>query len=92
MMKITGVDRAMQAYGNPNKVKKLETKKTPESDQMKISTHAQDFQAVLKAVRAVPDIRSEKVDKLKGEIASGSYKVDAKKVAQSMIKQAHISK
>ena len=82
----------MQVYGNQNKVNKTEPKKTPESDQFKISNHAKDFQTVLRAIRDVPDVRREKVDALKSQVAAGTYKVDAKKVAESMIMQANISR
>jgi len=91
-MKITGVERAMHIYGNQNKVNKVEPKKTPESDQFKISEHAKDFQSVLRSLRDVPDVRRDKVEALKNQVAAGTYKVDAKKVADSMIRQANISR
>ncbi len=49
------------------------------------SGHALEVRELVDAVRALPDVRHDKVAALKKAIESGTYVVDAAKVAQKMI-------
>lgn len=57
-------------------------------DNVDISSRAREMNRAKGLLDAVPDMRTEKVVKLKTDIASGSYHVDAGKVAERMIERA----
>ena len=64
------------------------TGKAAEGDKIDISSRAKDLMHVKNLLDAVPDIRSEMVVRLKSDIDSGNYYVDAGKVAEKMIERA----
>lgn len=57
-------------------------------DSVDISTKARELNRAKGLLESVPDIRTEKVVKLKTEVELGSYEVDAGKVAEKMIERA----
>lgn len=82
-MKINPI--GLQAVNPYNKqvraVKSAETQKTF-ADQIEISSKAKEMQAN----SAYANERAERVKKIKEDIDSGNYKVDAKQVAEDMLK------
>lgn len=52
------------------------------ADKLEISSAAKE----MKVATEYTDARAERVQKLKAQIQSGEYKVDAKKVAEDMLK------
>lgn len=50
-----------------------------------LSSALKEAEAVKKAVSAEPDVRQDKVDELKAQIASGQYKIDPTAIAGKMI-------
>lgn len=50
-----------------------------------LSPRAQQLQKAKEAAQSAPDINREKVERLKGLIQSGEYKVDADAVAERML-------
>lgn len=82
-MKINPI--GLQAINNYNKqarpVKTAETQKTF-ADQIEISTKAKEMQAN----STYANERAERVKKIKEDIDSGNYKVDAKQIAEDMLK------
>ncbi len=63
-------------------------KKDAAKDTVSLSNDLKDLQLVKKAVDKSPSIRSEKVDELKSQIKSGTYKIDAEKIAGKMLNSA----
>ncbi|WP_180270797.1 flagellar biosynthesis anti-sigma factor FlgM [Sporanaerobium hydrogeniformans] len=59
--------------------------KTNKKDEVDLSGTAKDYQAAYKALSNVPDIRQDKVKALKEQIASGTYDVGAKEVAEKIL-------
>ncbi len=51
------------------------------------SGRAREIRDLVDAVRALPDVRHDKVAALKKAIESGTYVVDAAKVAQKMLEE-----
>ena len=82
-MKITsyGVN-AINAYKNQVRQVKTNENKASFSDKIEISKAAQEMQGM----STYSAERSERVQKLKEEIASGEYKVNARQVAEDMLK------
>lgn len=57
-------------------------------DNVDISSRAREMNRAKSLLDGVPDMRTEKVVKLKTDIESGTYHVDAGKVAEKMIERA----
>jgi flagellar biosynthesis anti-sigma factor FlgM len=78
-------------YQNDQLAKKTEngqqSVKTQEQqlDRVELSTRKGEIEKLDKAVKALPDVRSERVAALKQQIADGSYQVDPKDVAAKML-------
>ncbi len=73
--------RAIQSYNQTQSVKKVDEKSGSFADKLEISSKAKEMQVT----SSYQSDRAEKVNKLKEDINSGTYKVDARKVAQDML-------
>jgi negative regulator of flagellin synthesis FlgM len=54
-------------------------------DTVKLSTAAQTLQNVEKQLANTPDVDSERVERLKQEIESGNYQINAESIAEKML-------
>lgn len=82
-MKITAYGiNAVNAYKNQVRNVKSDANKASFADKIEISKAAQEMQGV----STYSTERAEHVQQLKKDIASGDYKVDARKVAEDMLK------
>ncbi|MCR5559303.1 MAG: flagellar biosynthesis anti-sigma factor FlgM [Schwartzia sp.] len=60
--------------------------KSAESSSVQLSTQAQDFSAILQKIRSKKDdVRMDRVEELESQISAGTYKIDEKAVAASML-------
>lgn len=86
------IQRVMSGYGvKANRVDKTDNvAKT--SDKIEISDGAKDFQVAMKAFKELPEVRSEKVQKIKDMVNSGTYSVSGKEVADKILEDAKINK
>lgn len=81
-MKINSIGiQAVNAYNNQQRVQNTQKKGESFVDKLEISSAAKEMQVT----SSYSADRAEKVEKLKADIASGEYKVDARKVAQDML-------
>ncbi len=80
--KITGVYGSQKNRGRVERTGTVASKK----DVLSISSEAKDFQTVYRALKEVPDIRSERVSSLEASIGSGNYSVIGRDVADKVIK------
>lgn len=62
------------------------------SDNVHLSAKARELQESRKALDAVPEVRKEKVEELKGRIESGSYNVKGEEIADAIIKATLVDK
>jgi len=53
-----------------------------------MSPKARELQNAQKALKEIPDVREDKVARLKKEIENGTYEIDAEKTAENMIKES----
>jgi negative regulator of flagellin synthesis FlgM len=58
------------------------------TDTVVISDTAKRMQEAQKQIRAIPDVRADKVADLKNQIESGTYEVKADQIAGKMIKES----
>lgn len=62
--------------------------KSSSSDSVDISDKAREFGRIKKMLEDIPSVRVETVDRIRSDISSGAYTVDAAKVAEKMIEKA----
>jgi negative regulator of flagellin synthesis FlgM len=55
------------------------------ADRVELSINKGEIEQLKKTMQAIPEVRNEKIARLKEAIDSGSYKVDGKEVAAKMI-------
>lgn len=66
-----------------NKTKKTSAKGT--YDQIEISQQGKDYQVARKAVAATSDVRMDRVNQIKAQMASGTYNVKMEDVADKLV-------
>jgi negative regulator of flagellin synthesis FlgM len=62
-----------------------QTEATQNADNIQLSQEARLMQKASQVIAETPDVRQEKVDSIKEAVDTGSYPVNAQKVANSMI-------
>ena len=95
-MKITEKDNSinLDAYiKNVKDKRKIDISKQPfkdvfEEDKVVLSPKAREVQEAKRVLDSLPDIREEDVARIKNEIKQGTYKIEGKKLAAKMIKEA----
>lgn len=81
-----GVNRATEIYRK--QTRRSEAAGSPASrDQVTLSPAARDFQAMLDKLAQLPDVRPETVNRLRQQIADGTYEVPAERVADALLRQ-----
>lgn len=56
-------------------------------EQIALSAKAKGIQKALETVQASPDIRSEKVDAIKTQVANNTYQVDSQAIAEKILQE-----
>lgn len=86
-----GINKMLNIYKSQANIgSESNIKKANKSDQLNISDAARDFQTALKEVNNQSDVREKKVEDIKRQIERGTYKVDAKRIAEKMMQDANI--
>lgn len=80
--KVSGVYNKQKSIGKTGKADSIVLKK----DVLSISSRAKDYQTVMKALKDSPDIREEKVRKLKEKYEAGQYEVKSSDIADKILK------
>lgn len=84
----------MKAYNSQRK-DRAEAKKDSSvagKDTLELSDQARELQEIKSGLRDLGEVRMEKVEQLKKEIKSGTYRVDAGKIAEEMYKERLLDK
>lgn len=61
-------------------------------DELVLSDRAREIQLAMKAAKASPDLREERVKEIKEQIQNGTYSVPAEDVARAMLNRAKADK
>lgn len=87
------IDNIIQAY-RKQEVNKghSTTNKVSKNDELSLSSTARDYQFALNAIKNVPDIRQEKVDAIKEKIRTGTYVIDAGKIAEKILENVNFDR
>ncbi len=91
----TGSYEAVRAYFN--QVKKEKEKSAPaaregRADRVELSPAAQKLVEYTAALRELPDVRSKLVEELRREVSAGTYRPDAGKIAEGIMKERALEK
>ncbi|MFZ5650983.1 MAG: flagellar biosynthesis anti-sigma factor FlgM [Bacillota bacterium] len=85
----------MKAYNSQRKDRADSRKDfpvNPGKDALELSDRARELQEIKAGLRDLAGVRDEKVEQLKREIKSGTYRVDAGKIAGEMIMERLLDK
>lgn len=84
----SGIQRLLSAYKveKPSAPKKKQ--QSGQIDEVHLSDSAQTFHMAFKSAMESPEIRTEKVEKIKTLYDTGQYNINASKIAESIIDQA----
>lgn len=58
------------------------------SEEVELSSQTLDLKEMQTAAMASPDVRTEKVEQIKMQINSGTYKISSEEIAQQLIEEA----
>jgi len=92
-MKINKTEKIMGIYINnmSNKIKGSK-KNSVKKDELDFSDRAKDFQFALEKIKSVPDMRMDRVERLKREVKSGTYNVEGRKIAEKILETIDFDK
>lgn len=86
-MRIDAYNQVAQIYQG-TKVKPVSgVKNTQASDAFEISQAGKDYQTAVQAVKEVSDVREDKVNRIKEQLASGTYNVTGEEFAERMVER-----
>lgn len=60
------------------------------TERVDLSAKAKEIQKIRKMLDGIPEVREEKVQALKNQIAQGSYRIDTDKIAERMVEDSLI--
>lgn len=90
-MTINKIHNIFKAYGEQNKVNKaVKTEKASpamKKDEVILSSQTQAAAHIYQGIYSLPEVREDRVKELSERIAAGNYHVDAKDIAEKMLKR-----
>jgi flagellar biosynthesis anti-sigma factor FlgM len=92
-MRINKTENIMGIYAaNMNNKVRMNTKDTVKKDELNFSEKAKNFQVAMEKIKELPDIRVEKVERLKREVKTGTYRVEGRKIAEKILESVDFDK
>ncbi len=84
-MKINKTNKIFQIYENMKNGRLNSNKNVSKKDEFKASEKALDYQFAINKLKEVPEIRKERVERIKAQVQSGNYNVEGKKIAEKIV-------
>lgn len=84
-MRIDAYNAVNQVYQTNAQTKKVVTDKKVSSDKLEISQTGKDIAVAKNAIAEAPDVRADKVESIKRQMAEGTYSVSLEDVADKML-------
>ena len=84
-MRIDAYNAVSQVYQTNAQTKKVVTDKKVSSDKLEISQTGKDIAVAKNAIAEAPDVRADKVESIKRQMAEGTYSVSLEDVADKML-------
>ena len=91
-MKINKTNKIFQIYENMKNRRLNSNKNVSKKDEFKASEKALDYQFAINKLKEVPEIRKERVERIKAQVQSGNYNVEGKKIAEKIVEGLHFDK
>ncbi|MBI5057032.1 MAG: flagellar biosynthesis anti-sigma factor FlgM [Nitrospirae bacterium] len=80
--------KVQESAGNLSAEKKQDVEKSDaEKDKISLSGKSKEIGDLKAAIDQLPDVRTEKVDALKQALDTGTYNIDARKIAQKILEE-----
>ena len=90
-MTINKIQNIFKAYGEQSKVNKADktgkTSPAMKKDEVILSSQTQAAAQIYQGIYNIPEVREDKVKELSERIAAGTYHVDARDIAEKMLKR-----
>lgn len=84
-MRIDAYNAVNQVYQTNTQAKKAMTDKKVSSDKVEISQTGKDIAIAKNAIAEAPDVRGDRVEIIKRQMADGTYSISMEDVADKMI-------
>ncbi|NLK27005.1 MAG: flagellar biosynthesis anti-sigma factor FlgM [Clostridiales bacterium] len=84
-MRIDALNKVSKLYQSNNIKSTADIKKSSFADKLEISQIGKDYQVAKQILKSVPDVRKDRVNEIKARIASGTYDVSAREVADKLV-------
>ena len=85
-MRIDAYNAVNQIYQTTAKVKKVDAeKKVQKDDKLEISQAGKDINVAKKAIKESPDVREDKIEAIKKQMAEGTYSVSTEALADKIL-------
>lgn len=91
-MKINKMDKALQVYNKVEMNKTKATKAKMGKDEIKFSDRAMDYKFGMEKIKELPEMRMDKVEKLKEEIKSGNYNITGRQIVDKIYENLNFDK
>ncbi len=80
-----GAERSGKAPGRESQPAAVDSKRREAADRLELSESARQIKSLVDRVRELPEIRESRIEELKHALADGTYRVDPKRVAESLV-------
>ena len=85
-MRIDAYNAVNQIYQTTAQVKKVDAeKKVQKDDKLEISQAGKDINVAKKAIKESPDVRGDKIEAIKKQMAEGTYSVSTEALADKIL-------
>ncbi|MFZ5632110.1 MAG: flagellar biosynthesis anti-sigma factor FlgM [Bacillota bacterium] len=97
-MKINGylnIQEIMKAYASQKRNRPVPGEKVSAAereDTLELSVQAKELKEIQAGLKDVKEVRGDKVDRIKKEIEDGTYRADARKIAEGIISERLLDK
>ena len=85
-MRIDAYNAVNQVYQTTAQVKKVDAeKRVQKDDKLEISQAGKDINVAKKAIKESPDVREDKIEAIKKQMAEGTYSVSTEALADKIL-------
>jgi negative regulator of flagellin synthesis FlgM len=84
-MRIDAFNKVSQLYSTSSVKNTAKTKSSSFKDLLEISQTGKDYQTARQIVARTPDVREDRVNDIKQQMAAGTYDVSAQEVADKLV-------
>lgn len=82
---IQSIIKAYGVSGNRKNVTGEYSKTVSRSDSLELSSKARELNAARQAIAGTPEVRAEKIAKIRQALTNGTYRVDSRDIAHRML-------